>query len=297
MDNKKYVKFIHTEDEYTATSEMEVLSSLTPGVYKFNFHQQKGFWFSAIKTNYDQIVHLPSTSYDQTIKDVSLWLSGAAEQKFKDWGFVYKRSILLEGPPGGGKSVTVNRVIEQVIEAGGVVVFNPRPDMLEIMYKMLDDVQPNVKTLVVWEEFDGLVKNYEEILLNVLDGEIQKRNVLYLMTTNFVQNIPARILRPGRTSQIVHVDFPDEIARIAYLKAKNVPENKINEIAKKTKGFSIDELKEIVLAHFCLDQSIERAVTRVQQLKNNISYAELEKDLDDEEDYLDKALSRRNNGW
>lgn len=297
MDDKKYVKFIHTEDEYTATSEMEVLSSLKPGVYKFNFQAQKGFWFSAIKTNYDQIVHLPSVSYDQTIKDVSLWLSGEVEQKFKDWGFVYKRSILLEGPPGGGKSVTVNRVIEQVIESGGVVVFNPRPDMLEMMYKMLDDIQPNIKTLVVWEEFDGLVKNYEEILLNVLDGEIQKRNVLYLMTTNYVQNIPARILRPGRTSQIVHVDFPDKIARVAYLKAKNVPEDKVNVIADRTGGFSIDELKEVVLAHFCLDQSIERAVARIQQLKQNVSYAELERDEDEEEDYIERAIRGKQMGW
>jgi Cdc6-like AAA superfamily ATPase len=54
--------------------------------------------------------------------------------KFKDLGFLYKRSALLEGLPGTGKSVIVNRVMQNVVNNNGVCLFIEDPRYISLAY-------------------------------------------------------------------------------------------------------------------------------------------------------------------
>lgn len=38
------------------------------------------------------------------------------ESKFKEYGFVYKRGILLYGPPGTGKTSIINLISDELIK-------------------------------------------------------------------------------------------------------------------------------------------------------------------------------------
>jgi intein/homing endonuclease len=166
-----------------------------------------------------------------------------------------------------GKSVIVNRIIKSVVDGGGVVLFNPNPELMVQAFSVLEDVQVDALTLVVFEEFDDMVDDYESELLSLLDGEVQKSNVMYLATTNNKDEIPSRILRPGRFSCLIEVKPANLEARQAFLKHKGVSLEEATDWASKTEGFTIDELKEVVLSVKCLGYTLDSVLKRVQDYK------------------------------
>lgn len=163
-----------------------------------------------------------------------------------------------------GKTCIVNRVATDVVKNGGIVIFNPNPGELKEAFNILDDLQPEVTTMVIFEELDKMLQRYEGELLNLLDGEVQKNNVVYLATTNFIDQIPARIRRPGRFSTSVEVDYPTHQARVIYLDTKLKNTEEANQWAELTEGFSVDELKELVLSVKCLGYSPEVVIPRIR---------------------------------
>lgn len=255
------------EDVLLPVTSRKVHKRLAPGVYTVNCTENGSIYFTPMSTNCDAIVELPSKEYQQLVYDMETFLIPNTKDSFNKYGFIYKRSALLHGKPGVGKTVLVNRIMHTVIKQGGIVLFNPPPGLLQDAYTVLEDIQPDVLTMVIFEEFDELLEHHEEDLLSLLDGEIQKSNIIYLATTNYKENIPTRLLRPGRFSSIIEVLAPNLEARIQYLLNKHFTKEEAEDWASKTEGFTVDDLKEVVLSVKCLNYSLEASLKRVVEYK------------------------------
>lgn len=279
----KFNLFIETNEQFIAANVQGTHKELPSGAYSPYVCQDTGrIIFNKIKLQSDDIVDLPSKEYEYVVNQMQHFLKEQTKTKYKENGFIYKRSVLLHGKPGTGKTCIVSRVTKEALYNNAVVLFNPDPRELPLFYETLEHTAPNKLTLVIFEEIDELVGNnkLESSFLSVLDGEIQKNNIIYLATTNFIEQIPLRFQRPGRFSSIVEVGFPSTEARKVYLKTKNVDELQINEWAKATEGFSIDELKETVLAVKCLDEKLDTVVNRIVDLKQRGLQSESKKNND-----------------
>lgn len=245
-------------------------TALEPGAYKFSYNPMSGErMFTQFNPTSDDILDLPSAEYNRVIKEMGHFLNPKTKAKFKDTGFIYKRSALLYGLPGTGKTAIVTRVIRDVINSGGICLFIEDPRTIKLAYEVIDDLQPDTTVLTVLEEIDGMIHRFtDEPLLSILDGEIQKENVMYLATTNFVGEIPKRILRPGRFSSVVEVNYPNSEARLTYFNHKlgNRVSN-ISEFVEKTSGLSIDELKEVVQSVYIFENSLDEVVDRIKFVK------------------------------
>lgn len=264
---KKYDKIVQMDSDFKPISDVTVLNKLPAGIYEVNANNQGEIYFSKIKTNHDDLIDLPSEAYDQVIKEIELFMQPETRQKFADNGFLYKRSSLLYGPPGTGKTCIVNRIAHSVVAEGGVALFSPNPRLLEESFKILDSVQPETRVMVIFEELDQLMDRFESELLNILDGEIQKANVIYVATTNYIEKIPARIRRPGRFSSVVQVAFPTAETRRFYLNHKFKGKMDIESWVGKTDGFSVDELKETALSVLCLSADLDVVIKRIKENK------------------------------
>lgn len=274
--------FVQVEKDFLVNSEATINLALPAGAYEFNYDARSGRqWFTAISLVSDQIIDIPSKEFQQVVNEMEFFLKPDTKKAFNDYGFVYKRSAMLYGSPGTGKTVIVQRVAQEVIKSGGIVLFNTDPRLLNLAFTTLDAIQPDILTLVIFEEFDNMTDRHEETLLSLLDGEIQKKNVMYLMTTNYIDKVPSRVLRPGRISSMVEVKFPDAIARKHYLNLKVLDKQKYNvdNWVDVTDGFSIDEIKESVLAVCCLGQSLDSVIERLAATKGIIGGRKKKKSL------------------
>lgn len=223
--------------------------------------------FQKFNPQHDKLVDLPTPEYQQIITEIDMFLKPETQARFKELGFLYKRSALLYGIPGTGKTCLINRVIQKVNEKNGFVIFDPDPKLLSQALKILDETHPDNLILVVFEEFDKWVKRYESEFLNLLDGEVQKENIIYLATTNFIQRIPPRIIRPGRFASIIEMGMPNAKTRKCYLQAKFGENVDVAEYVEKTAGLTIDEVKEVVLAAECLGYTCNQVVKKIKKIK------------------------------
>jgi len=257
---------IQSGTEFFPSDDSSIKPKLEAGIYKINFDDRSGkLWFTSIKFSHDNIVDLPTPSFKQVVKEFEYFMTPECRQAFDSYGFLYKRSTLLYGPAGTGKSLLATRIIHKAVSEGAVVFFNPLPFVLEAAYKIMDQLQPETMIVVLFEEFDKLARKSEEDLLILLDGGNQRGNVIYLATTNHIDKISARMKRPGRFSSLVLVDYPDAESRRYYLESKmKITGTELDMWVAMSNGLSIDELKESVLSVKCLGNDLREVVQRIR---------------------------------
>ena len=266
---KTFINFIKNGNSFMPNhGKMGSADRLPPGVYTFDYSQEaKVFVYELMDTTHDNLLDLPSPEFKQVVGQFETFLKPETRRLYDQYGFLYKRSALLYGAPGTGKTCIVDRVSDHVVKLGGVVLFNPNPEFLQFAFQHIEDVQPDTTVMVIFEELDELMKRHESTLLNILDGEIQKANVMYVATTNHIDKIPPRIKRPGRFSSVIEVHTPSAEVRAYYLNIKlgNSPE--VADWVRTTEGLTIDELKETVLAVKCLGEDLSKVVERVKNTR------------------------------
>lgn len=267
---KTFKAFIKTGNESEAAKQdIVVLDKLEPGAYKFSYNpMEKSRTFIKFEPRSDSIIDLPSPEYTRVVSEMQSFLNPNIRQKFKDLGFLYKRSALLEGLPGTGKSVIVNRVMQNVVSNNGVCLFIEDPRYISLAYEVLNDTNPDTVVLTVLEEIDGMIDAFgDHVLLSILDGEIQRNNVMYLATTNYIDKVPKRILRPGRFNSVITVAYPNEEARHVYFEQKLGKIKNLSTLVEKTKNLSVDELKEIVQSCYIFDYNLDETIKRIKKVR------------------------------
>lgn len=267
----KYKDFTFDSGRFIPNTSGKAVKKLKPGSYSLHFEPQRGlFWFEKMKIATDNILDLPSPEYEQVIREMNFFIKPEVRQQFNDMGFIYKRSALLHGLPGTGKTVISNRVARDIIKVGGIVLWVTNPNLLAMAFDVLNDIQPDTLTCAILEEFDTMAQKsaYESMLLTMLDGQVQKENVVYLATTNYLEKIPKRMYRPGRFSSVIKVNFPNVQARQLYLSTKlgnDFPD--LQMWVERTSGLSVDEMKEMVQAVYILKNSFEDVLTRLHETR------------------------------
>jgi len=274
VQNKKY---------YPMEQNSELSNQIPPGSYRIRSNS-KQFWFEKIDLKFDSILNLPSKEFRYVTEQFSTFLQPEIKSKFSQYGFLYKRSALLYGKPGVGKTIITNRIAEEVItKYNGICLLLEQAGEIAIAFDVLNSLQPNTPVVVVLEELDVLLQRDEREMLVLLDGAIQKENVMFLATTNHIDKIPKRILRPGRFGLVVEMHYPTEEARRMFFETKlGVGHESINTFVSMSDGLSIDELKEIIMSCVIFQNDIHSVVERIKNTRSEGCEYTLEEDEEDD---------------
>jgi AAA+ superfamily predicted ATPase len=246
----------------------KTITTLPAGQYNINLDKQRGPFFHKMTTNLDELLVLPDNSCDRVLQGIkTFW---AREQHFRDHKFLWKRGIMLWGPPGSGKTSLIQLLSKEIISRDGLAIFCGDPHLMSTALAMLRLIEP-VRPLVVFlEDIDAIVKDYgDSQLLALLDGEIQIDNVVYLATTNYPELLDKRLInRPCRFDEVIKIDMPSEDARAVYLSTKSnhlkANPEELHKWVKGTKGFSVAHLRELLVAVECLGNDYEAVMHRLK---------------------------------
>ena len=229
-----------------------------------------GLFFVAKKILTDTLIDLGNSNSLKVIEGIQLFWK--RKQKFLDRGILYKRGILMWGPPGSGKTATLALLVIDLIKKGGIVLLVQNPSLAVHALRQLRKIEPNRPLIIVLEDVEEIISSYgDHDLLALLDGEHQTDNVVNIATTNYPEMLGARIInRPSRFDEVVKIGMPSPEMREQYLKhlLKNEVDNyPVKEWVENTEGMSIAHLKELVVAVTCLEQPYEEVISRLKTMK------------------------------
>lgn len=197
-----------------------------------------------------------------------------SEKHYHALGVSHKRGILLHGKPGCGKSGIISELIRICIQREGLVFSLNDPHTFTSALPKLRQIEKKRPMLGVMEDIDALCEDYEEELLETLDGNSNiSDGVLFVATTNYMDKVPARIrCRPSRVDTLIEIGLPNELQRYEYLCfiCKGGFKQDVSTLAawaKATHGMSLAGLKEVVISVAIYGKTIDETVDRIKQLE------------------------------
>jgi SpoVK/Ycf46/Vps4 family AAA+-type ATPase len=275
-DIKKMKKQYSVQDGIFYPGKETLISKTLPaGAYTCNVTGTGIPFLSPFEIKGDHIIDISGSITQEVISEVRNYWSNDVSEKFKQYGLVQKRGILLHGIPGSGKSITLNAVAKMAMdELGAVVLFNVNPYHLNTFVEIIREIEPDKKVIVMWEEFEDLLDRSEGMMLSILDGQIQIENILYLATTNYITRVPSRIKnRPSRFARVIEFTAPKADIRREYLKHKLHESDlmHLEPMVKLTEGLVLDQLKDIIVSVCCFGQPLNEAVAKVKEMNDTNS--------------------------
>ncbi|MCF7799549.1 AAA family ATPase [Candidatus Babeliales bacterium] len=191
-------------------------------------------------------------------------------EKYKKLGAQIPRGVLMEGPPGNGKTLIARAVAN---EMGCNFIYTSASSFVEIyvgvgakrVRELFNQARKNKPAIVFIDEIDAIGaasrgaggnEEYRQTLNQILvemDGFGSQDNIIIMAATNNADALDQALKRPGRFDRIIKVPNPDEKSRkeiLEYYLNKKPRLEKDDTIstylAKNSENFSGADLCNVV---------------------------------------------------
>lgn len=267
-----------TNDDKMFIPASRTAERILPGVYEIQQSNTIGIYFQKIPVITQGILRFPQTNSDKVLQEIQKFWE--KEELFKQYDLVYRRGIMLYGPAGSGKSSIIQLIMKDVVARNGVVIKFTVPFLFTEGMRVFRSIEPETPVVALMEDIDSIIEIYSESdVLNILDGINQTSKIVFLATTNYPENLGARIInRPSRFDKRFKIGHPNPESRKMYLE-HIIGSDKIKELnidiqkwVNDTDGFSLAHLKELFVAVVILGDNYSEAIeTLVSMKEENIS--------------------------
>ncbi|KAL4735547.1 P-loop containing nucleoside triphosphate hydrolase protein [Aspergillus similis] len=176
-----------------------------------------------------------------------------------------KKGILLYGPPGCSKTLTVKALATEAglnfMAVKGAEILSmyvgESERALREVFRKARSARPSI---IFFDEIDAIASkrgsspqsgvNVLTTLLNEMDGIEELKSVLVVAATNKPEVLDPALMRPGRLDNMLYIGPPDlearkEILNIWFCKSIVHPEVKVEELAMMTEGYTGAEIVSI----------------------------------------------------
>lgn len=222
-----------------------------------HWREDRDLWQDVQKASWDDVI-LKEEFKESLRTDIDgFWEAGDV---YSSLSIPWKRGIIMAGPPGNGKTISVKAVMKDCYARGYAPLYvkSFKHGMGEeyCMGAVFQKAREMAPCMLVLEDLDSLINNQNRsFFLNQVDGLVGNDGLLLIASTNHFEKLdPALSGRPSRFDRKYSFDDPGEDERALYAKywqnklRNNLdisfPDALVAEIAALTSDFSFAYLKE-----------------------------------------------------
>jgi len=263
----------HNAGCYWAANEL--VEMVPAGLYRAIERPNVGICLKTMSIDTDELMELPDSPSQAVLAEIiEFW---QLKDAFQKRGFIHKRGVMLWGPPGSGKTATLNQLIALVVnQYGGIGFFVDHAITAQHCLGMVRQIEPDRPIVALMEDLDALVgsdRDAENSYLALLDGEAQVANIVFVATTNYPERLDRRFTdRPSRFDLIKEIGMPSAASRLNYLQTKepSLTQAELDEWVERTDGLSIAHLRELIILCRCYNKPLDKALARLRTMRNEL---------------------------
>ena len=212
-------------------------------------------------SSWDDVILDPSTKAS-IINDINAFFRNRA--LYKDLNVPWKRGIILHGPAGNGKTITIKALMNELgnrkqdaVPSLYVKSFENENGSQYAIQNIFQQARLMAPCLLIFEDLDSLVTDeLRSYFLNEVDGLESNDGILMIGSTNHLGKLdPAIAKRPSRFDRKYGFGLPNADQRLLYAKywrtkfernlRVNFNADAAEFFAKITEGFSFAYMKEL----------------------------------------------------
>merc|ERR1711939_46702 len=199
-------------DELIAASQATAKNTFT--IYQWHVKYQYWQRNQTVRARPLESVILPRATKEKLCKDIDDFVSEDTEEFYFQHGIPYKRSYLFHGLPGSGKTSLIQAIAGHY--SRNLCFLQPtHPEMTDDSLRAAVNEAP-MDSIIVLEDIDALFDKHRgkkisqspltfSGLLNALDGVGNPQGQIFVLTTNFREQLDSALIRNGRVD--LHVEF------------------------------------------------------------------------------------------
>jgi transitional endoplasmic reticulum ATPase len=230
-------------------------------VYEDGDWEKNATLFRAVSaSSWDDVIIDPTMKKD-VIRDVESFFN--SQSTYTQYNIPWKRGIILHGPPGCGKTISIKALMNSVRQRKVANLYvksfkasGCQTDQASIR-QIFIKARAVAPALLIFEDLDSLVTNeLRSFFLNEVDGVEDNNGILIIGSTNHLDRLDTSITRrPSRFDRKFHFKAPSEAERrlyCAYWQQKLRSNEDIDftdeiceAVAEATESFTFAYLKEL----------------------------------------------------
>lgn len=192
--------------------------SQLPYYFAYNSEWQNWEHMGVISKKELSTIYLPEKDIESVISCMEKFRDPYLMKRKKELGYSNKMTYLFEGIWGSGKTSLITALAYKYNRDVYTIPMRSSLDDYSLMNAMKKIRTPS---FLVFEDIDSIFDKREKNndinsditfsgLLNTLDGIFKRDGIEIFMTTNYIQNLDAALMRPGRVDFILKFTYATE---------------------------------------------------------------------------------------
>lgn len=268
-DTKPYSMWIEQEDSYVPAVKVKMVHRLPAGIYRITSNRD-GYQVNVCNINTDELYKFNDEITNKVLSEIKdFWSKADLYQKHN---LVHKRGLLLQGPPGSGKTSIINLLIKEIIKLKGLVftvkTIKDFSVLTDALPSVVRNIEPETPIITIIEDVDQLIEanGSDAPFLDFLDGKDSINHHLVIMTSNNTKSLSSALIRPSRIDMLIELQNPNAEVRKEYLQHKGFPEELLDDCIAKTNDFSFAKLKEIFIGVTILGKNLDEVIKQLSDI-------------------------------